>query len=110
MARIPATPGAPHANGAPTPAARRAAAVTREVVTGTIPAGTGRRRFWGCIRSASTSMASLRRYVPDATRHQAAKAATTGASDRGVIEMPAAPGAAKTRTFLIHCRGRALLR
>src|SRR4051794_18757352 len=105
---IPATPGAPQTSGAPIPAASSTTATSRAVLTGTTPAATGRRRFLGCSRSASTSMTSLRRYVPDDTRHQAAKAPMIGATCRGVIEMPAAPGAAKTRTFLIHCRGRAV--
>jgi hypothetical protein len=71
----------------------------------------GRLRFVGCARSASTSIASLIRYTADATRQNATNAmpASTTTSIRNTgFAAYAANGAASTRTFFTHWRGRAV--
>ena len=48
------------------------------------PDATGRRRLVGCCRSASTSTASLMKYVPDATAQNTAKATRVRTSGVGL--------------------------
>ena len=71
----------------------------------------GRNRLVGWARSASTSIASLMRYTLDAAMQKATKAtATENRTDESVrVCEPAAAGAAITRTFLTHWRGRSAL-
>ena len=82
-------------------------AVTLACAVEISPAATGRYRFFGCWRSASASMASFRKYVPLAARQKAANAIIVRPSWSGSVSTPAAPGAANTSTFFIHCFGRA---
>ena len=77
------------------------------VFTEISPDATGRFRLVGWLRSASTSSASLRKYVPLATRQKQTNAIAVSLAASGSVSTPAAPGAATTSTFLIHCFGRA---
>ena len=78
------------------------------VRTSRSPAAIGRRRFVGCSRSASASIASLRKYVPLAARQKPTNATSVWSSASRWSSTPAAAGAANTRTFFVHCLGRAV--
>ena len=94
---------------------RRASRACRRlgVRTGTTPAATGRERFVGCSRSASTSSGVVPEVVPLLPGRRRRRRGSSGRAASSSSSTPAAPGAANTSTFLSHCgagrcaRGRA---
>ena len=80
----------------------RTAATISAVVVEISPAAIGRRRLTGCARSASTSRTSFTRYVALEIKQNATKDPTLTRKTSGLRSLPAASGAANTRTFLAH--------
>jgi hypothetical protein len=72
------------------------------------PAAIGRNRLVGCAVSRTRSLTSLRKYIALDARQKATKAIAAFARAAGWRRTPAVAGAAKTRVFLIHCRGLAV--
>ena len=70
------------------------------------PAATGRKRLRGWRRSSSASLTSLIAYIPDASKQKDAHATITRPGVSSWPSAPAAPAAAITNAFLIHCLGR----
>src|SRR5579864_5975765 len=95
-------------------AAAPVAAITRVTPTAmasrtlTTPAATGRYRLSGWARSAAASMESFRKYTPDETTQNRANVPSVRRNGPAWLSTPAAPGAANTRTFFGHWRGRAV--
>src|ERR1700722_6751421 len=92
----------------PTPVTISKTPMTHAWPTPTTPAATGRNRLCGCARSAVASRVSLRKYTPLEVMQKMAKANAASNTTRGWVIIPAAPGAAKTKTFFSHCLGRAV--
>ena len=80
----------------------RTAATINAVVVETSPAAIGRLHLTGCARSDFTSRTSFTRYVALEIKQNATKAPTLTRKTSGLRSLPAASGAANTRTFLAH--------
>ena len=100
--------GSPIHGPAARPAMTRIPASARACVLGSRPDATGRNLLTGCRLSRSASATSLMKYTAAdaAVNAAAATSAYPGPSSRP-SEAPAS-GAANTRRFFGHCRGRAV--
>jgi hypothetical protein len=105
-ARTDATNAHPSRTDAPIPSANRSAATARARRSEIAPVAIGRMRLASCRRSSSTSATSFTRYPALATAQKIRNAAPVRSRASGPNRIPAAPGAAKTRRFFGHCRGR----
>src|SRR5262249_4168545 len=73
------------------------------------PAAIGRKRFFGCLRSRSTSTRSLTKYPALEIRQKATKVMIASSTSWDWLNLPEKSSPAKTKTFLIHSFCRAVL-
>src|SRR6267378_5810260 len=91
---------------AATAAAASAAETPSATGTGNRPEAIGRALFSGWRASCSRSAASFARYTALAAAQKIAKVPSSRSSEARSNSLPPNTSPAKTKTFLVHCRGR----